>query len=130
MYTSFFEPLLKSKFGERRNEVSAAWLISRIAIRSDRGVSGERLGYLNGGFHQLITALEKSMEQKGGTIEKQAPAVSLSRDGSGWILNNTRFDAVISTIPPQELEKIGGPAACLTFLTKGRPVLPLQWNAR
>ena len=37
IYSSFFEPLLKSKFGERRKEVSAAWLFSRIAIRSDRG---------------------------------------------------------------------------------------------
>ena len=46
VYTSFFEPLLKSKFGDRRREVSAAWLLSRIAIRSNRGVEGEKLGYL------------------------------------------------------------------------------------
>ena len=49
-YRAFFEPLLKSKFGERRDEVSAAWLVSRIAIRSDRGIAGERLGYIRGGF--------------------------------------------------------------------------------
>ena len=49
IYRSFFEPLLKSKFGDQRKEVSAAWLISRIAIRSDRGVSGEHLGYLTRG---------------------------------------------------------------------------------
>ncbi|MDD5420216.1 MAG: NAD(P)-binding protein, partial [Methanomicrobiaceae archaeon] len=40
IYASFFEPLLKSKFGDRRGEVSAAWLISRIAIRSNRGAGG------------------------------------------------------------------------------------------
>ena len=45
VYTSFFEPLLKSKFGEQRKQVSAAWLMSRIAIRSNRGVAGEHLGY-------------------------------------------------------------------------------------
>lgn len=110
IYSSFFEPLLKSKFGERRKEVSAAWLFSRIAIRSNRGVSGERLGYMNGGFHQIISALESSVTHKGGKIEKQTPALSLSRDGGGWTLNGTRFDTVISTIPPQELERLGGPA--------------------
>ena len=124
IYSSFFEPLLKSKFGDRRNEVSAAWLISRIAIRSDRGASGERLGYLNGGFHRIIDALEKTIREKGGIIRKQDPVTSLSRSGGTWEVNNTVFDAVISTIPPQELQKAGGPvippvpyqgAACVTL---------------
>jgi protoporphyrinogen oxidase len=124
VYSSFFEPLLKSKFGERRNEVSAAWLISRIAIRSDRGVSGERLGYLNGGFHRIIDALEKAIGEMGGTIRKQDPVITLSRSGDIWEVNNTAFDAVISTIPPHELQKAGGPvmppvpyqgAACVTL---------------
>ena len=76
IYSSFFEPLLKSKFGEHRNEVSAAWLISRIAIRSNRGVAGERLGYLNGGFHILIDALERSIESKAGHVYKQSQGCS------------------------------------------------------
>ncbi len=42
VYTSFFEPLLNAKFGSNKADVSAAWLISRIAIRSDRGTSGDR----------------------------------------------------------------------------------------
>jgi protoporphyrinogen oxidase len=136
VYSSFFEPLLKSKFGDRRNEVSAAWLISRIAIRSNRGVSGERLGYLNGGFHQIIGALESAVTRKGGKIEKQTPSSSLSRDGSVWTLNGTRFDAVISTIPPQELERIGGPAlphtpyqgaACLTLAMDRQVTNGIYW---
>lgn len=124
VYASFFEPLLKSKFGNRRNEVSAAWLFSRIAIRSDRGVSGEHLGYLNGGFHNLIGALEKSIEKKGGVISRQDPVTTLVRSGERWAVNKTTYDAVISTIPPQELQKAGGPvmpqvpyqgAACVTL---------------
>jgi len=136
IYTSFFEPLMKSKFGERRKEVSAAWLFSRIAIRSDRGVSGERLGYINGGFHQMIGALESVVMQKGGKMYKQTPAISLSRNGSLWTLNRTRFDAVISTIPPQELERIGGPAlpyipylgaACLTLAMDRQVTDGIYW---
>jgi protoporphyrinogen oxidase len=124
LYSSFFEPLLKSKFGDRRKEVSAAWLFSRIAIRSDRGVSGEHLGYLNGGFHRIIDALEKTIEKNQGSIRTQCPVSSISRDGNGWRVNDTHYDAVISTIPPSELQKTGGPvmpsvpyqgAACITL---------------
>ena len=124
VYTSFFEPLLKSKFGDRRKEVSAAWLFSRIAIRSDRGVSGEHLGYLNGGFHRIIDALEKTIEKNQGIIRTQCPVSSISREGDGWCVNDTRYDAVISTIPPSEIQKTGGPvmppvpyqgAACVTL---------------
>jgi protoporphyrinogen oxidase len=124
IYTSFFEPLLKSKFGEQRKEVSAAWLMSRIAIRSNRGVAGEHLGYLNGGFHQIIDTLEQSIERKGGKIRKQQPVSSIIHEQGKWTINGNNYDAVISTIPPQELEKAGGPkmqsipyqgAACMTL---------------
>lgn len=110
VYTSFFEPLLNAKFGENRHDVSAAWLISRIVIRSDRGTAGERLGYLDGGFGLLITALEGSIRKKGGRIRTRAPATTLRRNGAVWEVNGETYDAVISTIPPQELERIGGPA--------------------
>jgi protoporphyrinogen oxidase len=136
IYASFFEPLLKSKFGERRSEVSAAWLFSRIAIRSDRGVSGEHLGYLNGGFHRIIDALEVSIARKGGIIRKQEPVTSLSGSGGSWVVNNTTYDAVISTIPPQELQKAGGPvmpyvpyqgAACVTLAMDRQVTRGIYW---
>jgi len=124
VYSSFFEPLLKSKFGDQRKDVSAAWLFSRIAIRSDRGMSGERLGYLNGGFHRIIDALEHAIGEKGSSISTRDPVKTLVRNGNGWLVNDAAFDAVISTIPPQELQKAGGPvlppvpyqgAACITL---------------
>jgi len=124
IYSSFFEPLLKSKFGKNRNNVSAAWLISRIAIRSNRGVSGEHLGYLNGGFHQIIDELEKSILSKGGKIHLQTPVTALSRNNGHWEINGEQMDRVLSTIPPHELGKITGftmpeipyqGAACMTL---------------
>jgi len=111
IYSSFFEPLLRSKFGARRCEVSAAWLISRIKIRSNRGSAGERLGYLKGGFHLLIEALESSVSSHGGRLLCNNPVGSIGKTANGWDVNGTRYDAVLSTIPPQELEKAGGPAA-------------------
>lgn len=120
VYHSFFEPLLKSKFGERRNEVSAAWLISRIAIRSNRGVSGESLGYINGGFHLLIEALERSIIANGGKMHPLCPVTTITKKNSGWDVNGTFFDALISTIPPQELGRLCNLAM---------PVIPYQGAA-
>jgi protoporphyrinogen oxidase len=136
IYSSFFEPLLKSKFGEKRNEVSAAWLMSRVAIRSNRGVSGEHLGYLNGGFHHLIDALERSIERNGGKIRRQQPVSSIIHKDGNWMINENRYDAVISTIPPQELEKAGGPAiqaipyqgaACMTLAMDREVTQGIYW---
>jgi protoporphyrinogen oxidase len=136
LYSSFFEPLLKSKFGEQRREVSAAWLFSRIAIRSNRGAQGEHLGYMNGGFHQLIDALEKSVISNGGVIHKQTPVSSVSRENGTWKVNGIYYDTIISTIPPQKLEMMGGPAlspvpyqgaACMTLALEREVTEGIYW---
>jgi protoporphyrinogen oxidase len=123
VYDSFFEPLLRSKFGGLRESVSAAWLIGRIAIRSNRGLSGERLGYLKGGFRVFVEALADQVGRE-CTIRLSDPVISLSKEFDGWRVNGQRYDAVISTIPPQALRRAGGPdlppvpyqaAACLTL---------------
>lgn len=108
VYRSFFRPLLVSKFGARENEVSAAWLVSRIAIRSNRGLSGERLGYIKGGFARLVDALRRRSEAKGCRIHTSSPVRSLEREGDGWSVNDMHFDQVISTIAPSELRRISG----------------------
>lgn len=123
-FTSFFEPLLRSKFGNQHSEVSAAWLVQRIKIRSDRGFSGERLGYLNGGFHVLIDALVRNITGRGTAFQRNCPVIKIEKNADRWKVNGDYYDAVFSTIPPVELQKIGGPelpmipyqgAACLTM---------------
>lgn len=58
IYENFFEPLLDAKFGSRKDEVSAAWLLGRVKFRGERDLMrGEILGYFNGGFARLINAL-------------------------------------------------------------------------
>jgi len=102
IYRSFFEPLLVSKFGENRDRVSAAWLISRVAIRSNRGLSGERLGYLRGGFQTLVNALESSIG-KHSVVRLNDPAGMLEKDMHGWRVNGRLYDTVVSTLPPHQL---------------------------
>ena len=124
IYSQFFRPLLRSKFGDRENEVSAGWLISRVAIRSNRGLSGERLGYLKGGFHLLVERLAELAGKQGCAMETGTPATRIERKGGGWTVNGTFYDRILSTIPPREVTRIGGPelpaipyqgAACMTL---------------
>src|SRR3970282_1684099 len=53
VYNNFFFSLLSSKFVDNKERVSAAWLLGRVRIRSNRGAKGERLGYIRGGFQAL-----------------------------------------------------------------------------
>ena len=124
IYGEFFRPLIRSKFGDREEEVSAGWLVSRVAIRSNRGLSGERLGYLRGGFQLLIERLAEQAGKKGCTLETGTPATRIERKDGGWAVNGTRYDGVLATLPPQEVTRIGGPdlpavpyqgAACMTL---------------
>ena len=58
VYEYFFEPLLDAKFGSRKEDVSAAWLLGRVKFRGERDLRrGEVLGYLEGGFARLLDAL-------------------------------------------------------------------------
>ena len=128
IYHSFFEPLLKSKFGPNADLVSAAWLISRVAIRSDRGVTGERLGYLKGGFSVFIDRLSSLAIKQGCQIHTATPVTVVSQisspHGSGWQINGELFDLLIGTTSPTVLKELGIPgipdipyqgAACMTL---------------
>jgi protoporphyrinogen oxidase len=124
VYVSFFEPLLRSKFGPMQDQVSAAWLISRIAIRSNRTSGGERLGYLRHGFASLIEKLREELEARNCSIRTSTPVESMQRDGLIWAVEGERYDTVVSTIPPQLLVPLTGitftpipyqGAACMTL---------------
>lgn len=135
IYDSFFLPLLRSKFGLNAGEVSAAWLVSRVSIRSDRSVSGERLGYLKGGFSILVDGLSGAITARGGDIRLQTPLRRLTREGSSWRVNGEIYDQVLATIAPASLRKAGidigelpyQGAACLTLAIRREVTDGIYW---
>lgn len=110
VYNNFFHPLLSSKFGDNKEKVSAAWLLGRVRIRSNRGAKGERLGYMRGGFHALIEAMAENIGKKGGRIIQGSASKIEVKDGSvGGVVVDGEFiecNRVISTVAPDVLEKI------------------------
>ena len=114
VYNNFFQPLLNSKFGSNADRVSAAWLLGRVKIRSNRGAEGERLGYMKGGFHHLIAALADSIREKGSRIMTGNGAREILIEGgrvSGVRLEEGTLscDTVISTVSPVTLASLVEP---------------------
>ncbi|HJK10139.1 MAG TPA: FAD-dependent oxidoreductase, partial [Methanocorpusculum sp.] len=143
IYDAFFAPLLASKFGPMKDDVSAAWLMSRIAIRSDRGAEGERLGYLKGGWHRLVDSMVDHLESSGVDLRLSTPVNVLRISEGKWIINGEEFDAVVSTLPPQitmslmnkeTLEMFSLPqlpyqgAACMTLGLAKDPAAGIYWT--
>jgi len=110
VYNNFFLPLLLSKFGDNKEKVSAAWLLGRVQIRSNRGTKGERLGYMRGGFELLLEKMVENIRKTGGIIEQG----NVSRiDIAGGSIKGVTVDGkliecdrVISTVAPHVLEKL------------------------
>ncbi len=111
VYENFFAPLMKSKFGGNAENVSAAWLIGRVKIRSDRGKEGEKLGYLRGGFNSLIEAMAREITAQGGRIlqNKAITEIVIKDNAVQGVVADGDFipcDAVISTVEPGVLDTL------------------------
>jgi protoporphyrinogen oxidase len=100
-----WEPLLRGKFGEMADQVSMAWLWSRVSQRfSSRGILSqtEMLGYQIGSFAVWIEALVKLVGAL-GEISTNAKVDRIAGDGEHLRVDisggtSCTFDAVIATI--------------------------------
>ncbi len=99
-----WEPLLNGKFSDSAESVSMAWLWARLHIRSnsrEKGARREKLGYIRGGFIEIIKAMEARLKSLGvrielnariGSIEEANGRVAIHRDRG-----NELFDAALFT---------------------------------
>lgn len=103
-YRVLWEPLLRSKFGDRYREVSAVWFWGKIKLRggtrSNKG--GECLGYLKDGWAQLYHRMGEHIQERGGSIHLGQMVRNIRRDENGTLWVKTRsgeegFDRVIVT---------------------------------
>jgi protoporphyrinogen oxidase len=116
VYESFWEPLLDAKFGSRKEDVSAAWLLGRVKFRGERDLrKGEQLGYLEGGFGRLLDALLEAVGED--TVRTGARVTDLATsDGSVDSLTVEHgdgpethdVDAVVVAAMPNVLEDLTG----------------------
>jgi protoporphyrinogen oxidase len=74
-YRVIWEPLMRFKFAEHADEVSAAWIWARMVrlARSRTSPWREELGYIEGGSATVIEALGEDFRRRGGRVVMGAP---------------------------------------------------------
>lgn len=124
VFENFFRPLLEAKFGDRWEDVSAAWLLGRVQFRGERDVlRGEILGYLDGGFGRLLDALVDAVGPENIHTETRVTDIGIadgtvesvsteSRDGEQC---RHTVDAVVVATMPNVLEELTGYACDIEF---------------
>lgn len=105
-YEVLWRRLFDLKFFEYADDISAAWIWTRIKRvgTSRRSVFQEQLGYIDGGSEALIEALVSAVEGRGGILRLGARVSQITSEAgrvTGLVVDGARlaFDAVISTVP-------------------------------
>lgn len=124
VYDRLWKPLFDLKFYQYADDISAAWIWTRIRRigRSRRSLMKEELGYIEGGSQTLVDALCAAIVGRGGRIRTRCAAQKvLVEDGqvTGVVTSEgvVRADAVISTVPTP-------------LISAMVPDLPADWKAR
>jgi protoporphyrinogen oxidase len=124
VYDRLWKPLLDLKFHEYAENVSAAWIWTRVKRigRSRKSLFEEELGYIEGGSQTLVDALCAAIKSYGGNIRLSTPALRILSD-EGCVTGVQTSDgivlaeAVISTMPIQ-------------LVSAAVPDLPVDWKAK
>ncbi|MBS3760556.1 NAD(P)/FAD-dependent oxidoreductase [Halodesulfurarchaeum sp.] len=122
VYENFFEPLLDAKFGARKDEISAAWLLGRVRFRGERDLlRGEPLGYLKGGFGRLVDRLIEEIGAESLVTGTRVTELSTGNAGIESITiegeeSGTRSveSAIVATMP-NVLEELTGYTCDIEF---------------
>lgn len=112
-YTVLWERLFHLKFFEYKDQLSAAWLgtrIKRVAL-SRRNLLQESLGYIEGGSQTLLERMRDFILARGGRIHLRAGIERVNvRDGrvSGITVQGVEraVDGVLSTAPIQYVPRL------------------------
>ena len=124
VYDRLWGPLFALKFYQYADNVSAAWIWTRIRRigRSRRSMMQEELGYIEGGSQTLVNALCSAIFESGGRISTNCAVQKvLVNDGrvTGVLTAKgvIEADAVISTVPTP-------------LISTMVPDLPTDWKVR
>jgi protoporphyrinogen oxidase len=112
-YRVIWEPLMRFKFAEHADEVSAAWIWARMVRLSRSRVSPwrEELGYLDGGSQVVLEGLGRDFAARGGRVVLAAPVEQIVLVGGRAVGvrvggETLPADAVVSTITTSRFRQL------------------------
>jgi protoporphyrinogen oxidase len=148
-YDELWRPLFDFKFYEFSDNISAAWMWTRMRRvgRSRKSMMQEELGYIEGGSKTLVDALVNAIEFEGGRVHLQSGAQRITSEGgrvSGVDTSTRHFpaDHVLCTLPiplvsglvpdlpptlKQRYEAIQNIGICCVILKLKRSISPHFW---
>jgi len=109
-FEKFWQPLLRSKLGESYKQTSAAFIwatIARLYAARKAGLAEERFGYVRGGYHVVLDAYSRKLEQLGveicaGTriesIESHTDGITIASENE-----SETFDQTVLTLASPQL---------------------------
>ncbi len=111
VWDEFLGPLLEKKFGSTTPEISAAFLMGRLGMRSGRTARGEKLAYPRGGFRKLVDGLAARVTELGGVIHTETSALAITTTQgrvTGLAASNGHHpvDAVVATASPRAITRM------------------------
>jgi protoporphyrinogen oxidase len=113
VYNLHWEQLFKHKFYEFRENISAAWIWTRVRRigRSRKSMMQEELGYLEGGTETLVHALVAAIEGRGGRIllgqaAQQVLTEAGSVSGVATAAGVLTAERVICTVPTPYVSRL------------------------
>lgn len=115
VYSQVWEPLLISKFGEKKDQISMAWLWGKIKLRSTSSTKdGEQLGYIKGSYQLLTDRLYKYLIDENVKIKLKTEISNIEKENGKYIIKfveedvekEEKFDIVISTINYKDFSKL------------------------
>jgi protoporphyrinogen oxidase len=108
VFERIWDPLLRAKFGDRRDQVPAYWVWNTLNREKDGGQ--EVKGYLRCGYRGLAAAIADALVVGGAEVRLQSPVRAVEEIPGGVRLTTARgterFDGVISTLPLPVLSRI------------------------
>lgn len=148
-YRVIWEPLMRFKFAEHADEISAAWIWARMVrlSRSRRSAWREELGYVEGGSQTVLDALGRDLVARGADVRRNAAVEQIvlaeGRATGVRVAGETlpadlvvstvtipRFRALAADLPAAYLERLARIPTigifCL-FLRLREPVTPFFW---
>jgi protoporphyrinogen oxidase len=112
-YDLVWEPLLNSKFDIDTDSIAATWIWNKFKLRgSSRGknINKELLGYMDGSFLKIYTAMAEKIRENGGNIRLNCAVQEISKDYKILRVKSSGktevYDKVIFTASPEKLSYI------------------------
>jgi protoporphyrinogen oxidase len=148
-YRVIWEPLMKFKFAQHAEEISAAWIWARMVRLSRSRISPwrEELGYIEGGSQAVLLALAEDFRRRGGAVQIGAPVEQIVLDEGRAVgvrvggqllpadvvvstITTSRFRQLTPQLGGEYMEKLARIPTigifCL-FLRLSRQVTPFFW---